>query len=160
VANGGPSRPGFIGNRDTDVYVRYSDDHGATWSGPVLVAGGSHTQFFPTVSVEPGGNVDVFYYDAVQVPASAGPPPAPSTSLTDVFWAQSIDGGATFQTPVKVSTVTTNWRTTVSNISPNFGDYITAVSGGNKIFATWGDGRNGVPDVFFSKIDAIGKAPR
>jgi len=160
VANGGPSRPGFIGNRDTDVYVRFSDDQGATWSAPVLVAGGPHAQFFPTVSVEPGGNVDVVYYDAVQVPAALGPPAVPSTSLTDVFWAQSIDGGATFQTPIRVSTVTTNWRTTVSNIAPNFGDYITAVSGGNKIFASWADGRNGVPDVVFSRIDAIGKAPR
>jgi hypothetical protein len=37
-------------------------------------------------------------------------------------------------------------------------DYITAVSGGNKVFATWADGRNGVPDTFFAPIDGAGKS--
>ena len=35
-----------------------------------------------------------------------------------------------------------------------------AVSAGNRLFPTWADGRNGVPDTFFSKILTIGKAPR
>ena len=150
VANGGPQAvTGGFGHPDVDVYVSSSDDGGATWSTPSLVAGGSHRQFWPTVSVQPGGNVDVTYYSQPS-----------GSSMVDVYWAQSIDGGATFETPRRVTTVSTDWAATFTNIVPNFGDYNTAVSGGNRLFATWADGRNGVPDAFFSKIRTIGKAPR
>jgi hypothetical protein len=64
----------------------------------------------------------------------------------------------TFKGPVKISTATSNWETTASDIVPNFGDYITAVSGGNKVFATWADSRNGAPDAFFAPIDGAGKS--
>jgi hypothetical protein len=101
------------------------------------------------VSVQPGGNVDVTYYEQ-----------AAGTSLVDVYWAQSIDGGASFETPVSVTSVTTDWAATATNISPNFGDYNTAVSAGNRLFVSWADGRNGVPDAFFGKVLTIGKAPR
>ncbi len=45
-----------------------------------------------------------------------------------------------------MTTSATNWCT--SNIRPNFGDYIGATFGGNRVLAAWGDGRNGVPDTF------------
>lgn len=147
IAAGGVPPNGFITNRNTDVYIRYSDDEGATWSAATLVAGGPDPQFFPVVSIEDGGNVDVLYYDQ-----QAGTP------LVDTYWAQSTDGGVTFKAPVKISTATSNWATTTSDLAPNFGDYITAVSGGNKVFATWADGRNGVPDAFFAPIDGAGKS--
>ncbi len=147
IAAGGVPPNGFITNQNTDVYIRYSDDEGATWSVATLVAGGLDPQFFPVVSIEDGGNVDVVYYDQ-----QAGTP------LVDTYWAQSTDGGATFKAPVKISTATSNWETAASDIVPNFGDYITAVSGGNKVFATWADSRNGAPDAFFAPIDGAGKS--
>lgn len=153
VANGGTqAETGGFGHPDTDIYLSYSDD-GTTWSAPTLVAGGGDgkIQFWPTVSVQPGGNVDITYYESEETGV---------TSLVDLYWAQSIDGGATFEAPVRVSEVTTDWGATATNIIPNFGDYNTAVSAGNRLFATWADGRNGVPDTFFSKILTIGKAPR
>jgi hypothetical protein len=147
IAAGGVPPNGFITNQDTDVYIRYSDDEGATWSAATLVAGGPDPQFFPVVSIEEGGNVDVVYYDQ-----QAGTP------LVDTYWAQSTDGGATFTAPVRISTASSNWETTASDLVPNFGDYITAVSGGNKVFATWADGRNGAPDAFFAPINGAGKS--
>ena len=150
LANGGPqSVTGGFGHPNVDVYISHSDNGGLTWSTPTLVAGGAPRQFWPTVSVQPGGNVDVVYYDQ-----------AAGTSLVDVYWAQSLDGGATFEAPVRVTSVSTDWAATATNVIPNFGDYITAVSAGNRLFATWADGRNGVPDSFFSKILTIGRAPR
>lgn len=154
IANlGTQADTGGFGNPDTDIYVSFSDDGGSTWSAPELVAGGGDglIQFWPTISVQPGGNVDVTYYESEE---------GFGTSLVDTFWAQSIDGGATWETPVIVTEVTTDWGATATNIVPNFGDYNTAVSAGNRLFATWADGRNGVPDTFFSKILTIGKAPR
>jgi hypothetical protein len=145
VANGGTGGPG---HPDTDIYVAYSDDAGVTWNTG-LVAGGSNIQFWPTISIQPGGNVDVTWYEQ-----TAGTP------LVDVIWSQSIDGGVSWENPVTITEVQTNWATTFSNNVPNFGDYNTAVSTGDRLYATWADGRNGIPDVFFSKIQTIGKAPR
>ncbi len=154
IANGGPqSATGGFGNPDTDIYVSFSDDAGATWSAPTLVAGGGDglIQFWPTISVARGGNVDVTYYESLE---------GGGTSMVDYVWNQSIDGGSTWEAPVIVSEVTTDWGSTATNISPNFGDYNTAVSVGDRLFTTWADGRNGVPDTFFSKVKTIGKAPR
>ena len=74
-----------------------------------------------------------------------------ANSLVDTVVVQSLDGGNTFGAPVRVTTATSNWCTTVSNIRPNFGDYIGS-SIGDTIQATWADGRNGVPDTFFAPI--------
>ena len=48
--------------------------------------------------------------------------------------------------------------TAVSNIRPNFGDYIGSADGGNRVFPVWADGRNGVPDTFFANILGAGKS--
>lgn len=155
IANGGDqATTGGFGDPDTDIYVAYSDDAGATWTNRLVAGGGDGLiQFWPTISIQPGGNVDVTYYESDETTIDG-------TSLVDVYWAQSIDGGATWETPVRVSEVTTDWGATFSNIVPNFGDYNTAVSTGDRVYATWADGRNGFPDVFFSKIQTIGKAQR
>ncbi len=42
--------------------------------------------------------------------------------------------------------------TVVSNVRPNFGDYIGSDIAGDTILAVWADGRNGVPDTFFAPI--------
>ena len=162
IANAGPqSSTGGFGHWDTDIYVAYSDDQSATWTTQLVAGGGDgKIQFWPTVSVQPGGNVDVTYYESVETATPGFLGSGPGTSLVDVFWSQSINGGASWESPVRVTEVTTNWGATATNIIPNFGDYNTAVSAGNRLFATWADGRNGVPDTFFAKILTIGKAPR
>ncbi|HSS62975.1 MAG TPA: sialidase family protein [Gammaproteobacteria bacterium] len=180
TANGGTQeQTGGFGHPDSDIYLAYSDDQGATWSAPVLVAGGGDgkIQFWPTVSIQPGGNVDITYFESEEidvdpaddaecsVPITGGPDPRPQrtspvSSFVDVYWAQSTDGGASFDSPVKVTEVTTNWCETVTNIRPNFGDYNGAASAGNRLYVTWADGRSGVPDVFFSEILSAGKAPQ
>ena len=58
IANGGTqATTGGFGDPDVDVYLSFSDDGGATWSAPTLVAGGGDTdlQFWPVVSVQPDG---------------------------------------------------------------------------------------------------------
>jgi hypothetical protein len=82
-------------------------------------------------------------------------------SLVDTFFQQSLDGGKTFQAPVRVSTVTSNWCQGTVNIRPNFGDYIDAVTVGDTAFAVWADDRNtitinnaprNIVDVFYATI--------
>ncbi|MGD2115925.1 MAG: sialidase family protein [Acidobacteriota bacterium] len=157
IANGGTqAQTGGLGHYDTDVYLRYSDDAGATWSAPTLVAGGGDEllQFWPAVECnQSDGDVDVVWYQSEETETpdfldSNGT----GESLVDVFHARSTDGGASFSAPLRVTTFTTPWRATVSNISPNFGDYIDLFVNSNRVHVTWADGRNGVPDVFYSTI--------
>ncbi len=147
IANGGTQAvTGGFGHPDVDVYLRSSDDGGASWSAPTLVAGGGDEliQFWPVVSCnQSDGTVDITYYESDEsVPGS----------LVDVFYAGSSDGGATFSAPLRVTEVSTNWGATATNIRPNFGDYIGHVSKSNRVMVTWADGRNGVPDVFYATI--------
>jgi hypothetical protein len=151
----------------SQVSVTFSDDRGATWSTPTPLAPAVPAtgvkRFWPVVSVEPGGNVDVVYYESQEQPTTSNPTcnvgvgggvrrVGTANSLVNTFWVQSLDGGSTFSAPLKVSTATSNWCTTATNIRPNFGDYIGSASGGNHIFPTWADGRNGVPDTFYATI--------
>jgi len=154
----------------SQVFVKFSDDKGQTWSSAVQVAAVPPStglkRWWPVVTVESGGNVDVVYYESQEtsigttctVSVGGGIRRRGSAvSLVDTFWAQSINGGSTFNAPLKATTATTNWCTTVSNIRPNFGDYIGSFSGGNRVFPVWADGRNGIPDAFYATGLGAGK---
>jgi hypothetical protein len=86
------------------------------------------------------------------------------SSIVDTFMARSNDHGATFQTPVKLSSTSSNWCKGTVNIRPNFGDYIGATTVGPKTHAVWADDRNtiligGTPrnvvDVFYTSARTI-----
>lgn len=157
----------------SQVYLVYSDDGGQTWSAPTQLASSVPAtgvkRFWPVVNVEPGGNVDVVYLESQEMPTASNPlcsvrlsatlhRVGSANSLVNTFWVQSIDGGATFGAPLEVSSATSNWCTTVSNVTPNFGDYIGAAAIGNHTLAVWGDGRNGVPDTFYATVLGAGKS--
>ena len=157
----------------SQIFITFSDDQGNTWSTPAPLAPGVPAtglkRWWPVVTVESSGTVDVVYYESQETtvnPANVCAPRVTTTrrragfanSLVDTFWVQSTNGGSTFSAPTKVSSATTNWCTTVSNITPNFGDYIGSVSGGNRVNPSWADGRNGVPDVFTAPILGGGKS--
>jgi hypothetical protein len=57
--------PAASGN--TDIFVRYSDDDGGTWSAPIRVNDddGANSQFLPRIKLDPTtGQVGVSWYDA------------------------------------------------------------------------------------------------
>ena len=57
------------GANASNVFVSFSDDKGQTWSTPVRVGNPVPTKtlrFWPVVSVQTGGNVDVVYYESVE----------------------------------------------------------------------------------------------
>lgn len=149
-----------------EAFISFSDDQGLTWSTPTPLAAPvppmGVKRMWPVPSVEPGGNVDVVYYESQETSTplnpecvvSLGAPVfrvGPANSLVDTFLVRS-DGGQTFSAPVKVTTVTSNWCTTHTNIFPNFGDYIGGTSGATRALPVWADGRNDVPDTFFDPI--------
>ena len=176
---GTPANSVCIGQNlvSSQVFVTFSDDHGATWSTPTALAPAESAtgvkRFWPVVSIESGGTVDVVYLESQETTTSANPVCSvrvatlasgkalrrvgSANSLVNTFWVQSTDG-TNFGAPLQLSTATTNWCTTVSNVTPNFGDYIGSTSGGNRVIAVWGDGRNGIPDTFYATGLGAGKS--
>jgi hypothetical protein len=164
----------------SQIFITWSDDAGQTWSTPTAmtppVPPTGVKRFWPTVSVRPGGDVDVVYLESQERQVTPDPNDiecsvpiggglfrkGPLSSLVDTYWIQSRDGGVTFSPAVRVSEQTTNWCTTFYVFSgavfSNLGDYIGTVSLGNRTLATWPDGRNGFSDVFFAEIK--GKADK
>src|SRR5205823_3240996 len=78
-----------IATDDTDIFVRYSDDSGTTWSAPVRVnddpPGNGKSQFLPKMALDQtSGNLAVCWYDSRNSPGNN----------TAEFWATvSTDGG-------------------------------------------------------------------
>ena len=128
-----------------NAYLTSTDDGGQTWSVPTTMNDDATTgiHYSPNVSVDDLGNVNVFFYDRRNNPGS---------SITDVYFTQSTDGGVTFAPNIQVNEVATTWGSTPSDITPNFGDYITSLSLGTDVLVTWSDGRNGDPDAYFARL--------
>jgi hypothetical protein len=158
----------------SQVFVSYSDDRGLTWI-PVAVASALPAasmgvkRWWPVVNIQRNGDLSVVYYESLEGPTAAGscvvsvgrfgPPPGiprfrtgPARSSVNTYLARSTNGGVTFDAPVKVSSATSDWCATRSNITPNYGDYIGATRATGRVLATWADGRNGVADTFFAPI--------
>ena len=162
IANGGPAPAPLgaedifgvdMGHPDTDILLSYSDDRAATWSEPVVVAGGGDglLQIWPTVSVGQSGVVDVTYSESFEPDGTSFQGRDGGTSLVDVYWVRSVDGGATFGAPVRVTEQTSDWGAAFSNLEPNFGDYNDALTLGQRLYVSWADGRTGVPAVDFAR---------
>ncbi len=124
---GHPGRLYFVwddyGSLGLQVLLMYTDNQGAAWQGPFLVSGDITTlgssAFFPWVSVDPQGVVNISYYSTQFDP--------PWSHRYDVMLAQSLDGGVTF----------TNTRVTPYSNEPDddpllggyfIGDYFQSVS--------------------------------
>ena len=99
--------------------------------------------FYPTVSVDSLGRVNVFFYDRRE---------DPGTRVTNLYFAQSSDGGASFDPNIRVTDTASLW-TDPGEGSPNYGDYINSVSVGTRACVAYADGRDGDPDAYFTCVD-------
>ena len=109
------------GTTDTDVWLVKSTDGGTTWSSPVRVNDDApgRQQFLTWMDVDKvTGNIYCVFYDRRNF--------GPSSQLTDVYLAKSIDGGTTFS----------NYKINQTSFTPSpgvfFGDY-TGISAYNNI---------------------------
>lgn len=92
----------FSDGAETDVYFAFSDDGGMHWSSPVRVADdlAGADQFYQWLSVDAAdGSVNLSWYDTRNDPAKR---------KTDIFFARSTDGGATFSANVRVTPASTD----------------------------------------------------
>jgi hypothetical protein len=128
-----------VGNTGEAV-VSTSQDGGATWSSPQVINndGGQGIEWAPTVSVDSQGNLDSFFYSRRA---------HPGTMLTDLYFAQSTDGGQTFLPALTATSVSSTWRPN-SDGTPAWGDYMNAITVGTKAYVAYADGRDGDPDAY------------
>jgi hypothetical protein len=130
-------------NGDWDVFLRRSADAGRTWSEPLRVnddpmRNGSH-QYLPRLGVAPGGRVDVAFYDRRGNKENRG---------NDVNYAYSDDGGATFSSNLKLTTIDSDSKVGPRYDVPSatglneFGSRIALWSSRSSALVAWTDTRN------------------
>jgi hypothetical protein len=144
---------------NTDIYVRHSDDGGATWSAPTRVNDDQtvNSQFLPKISLDPTtGNLAVVWYDARNDLGAGGPGDTDGLSNDDAqFWgAFSTDGGTTFGPNIQISAGTSNSHDSGNGI--DYGDYSGLSFFGGAAHPAWSDNSNSTgtnPDGTLHELD-------
>ncbi len=155
------------GTGDTDVFLVRSTDGGGSWSSPLRINDvTTNQQFFPIVASS-GGVVHVAWYDSRLDDGGR-------IEQLNLFYAQSIDSGASFSANLRVTTVSFDPNLVLRNdasstdpLEPFIGDYIQIATGPLEAFVIWTDNRNACgnidpavgctdQDVFIAKIPLLG----
>jgi hypothetical protein len=126
-----------VGSADTNIFVRFSDNNGGTWSSPVRVNDDStgNSQFLPRIAIDQTtGKLAVSWHDARN---SAG-------NNTAQLWATTSDDGTSFAANVQVSAGTSNAATAASII--DFGDYTGLAYQDGVFYPFWADNSNSTGD--------------
>jgi hypothetical protein len=146
---------------DTDVFLRHSDDNGATWSAPVRVndtpLGDGKSQFQSEIALDQtNGDVAITWLDCRN---------SATNVTTQVFGTVSQDGGATFLPSVQISKGTSD-ATTSGAGQFNYGDYDKMDFFKGVFYRTWADnsnstsdnpaGANGALDIYTAQVTVTG----
>jgi hypothetical protein len=127
-----------VNSSDTNIFLRYSDDDGATWSASLRVNDDNTTrsQFFPKISVDPvTGEVAIVWYDARN---------DPNNTKVQLFGTVSFDGGLSVLANELISQGFSD-ATLVNN--PNqFGDYLGLSFYDGFFYPVWADNSNSTGD--------------
>jgi hypothetical protein len=144
---------------DTDIYVRHSDDGGATWSAGVRVNDDATTnsQFLPKIALDPTtGDLAVVWYDSRNDLGTGGPGDTDGIANDDAqFWAAfSTNGGVSFGPNVQLSAGTSNSHDSGNGI--DYGDYTGLSFYGGTAHPAWSDNSNSTgtnPDGALHQLD-------
>ena len=109
-----------------DIFFSRSSDGGATFSTPKNISNNPAGANNPYLAVDSGGNINVVWVGS------------PRTAPSIIFFSRSSDGGATFSTPIAVST------------NPSRGPLVAVDFAGN-INVAWIEGLDGPFHAAFSR---------
>jgi hypothetical protein len=124
------------GINDTDIFLRYSDDDGLTWSDAIRVNDDdtNYSQYMPQLAVDPTtGNIAIAFYDARN---------SLDNSAVQVWLAVSLDSGASVLPNIQISgagLIDARKVTNNSDLGGQFGDYISLTFFNGRIQAAWTD---------------------
>ena len=144
---------------NTDIFVRFSEDNGATWSQGVRVNDDQtpNSQFLPKIALDQtSGNVAAVWYDARRDLGTGGAGDTDGIANDDAqLWgAFSTDDGATFGANVQISAGTSNSHDSGNGI--DYGDYSGLAFYGGKARPAWSDNSNSTgtnPDGALHQLD-------
>ena len=108
------------------IFFTRSSDGGATFSAPMNISNDPRGAGSPYMAVDSGGNINVAWVSS------------PTVVPYIISFSRSSDGGATFSTPIAVSS------------RPSYRPQVAVDSAGN-INVAWTEGFNGPFDVVFSR---------
>jgi FG-GAP repeat len=140
---------------DTNIFVRFSADNGATWSAPVRVNddAGTNSQFMPRIYLDPNtGLIAVSFYDCRNDPTNH--------DAVQVFAAISTNGGVSFSPNVRVSAGSSNEDGSeppgpgVADL--DYGDFSGLSFFGGSLYPFWADNSNSTgdnPDGTLTRMD-------
>jgi len=124
---------------DADIVMHYSSNGGANWSAGVRVnqdpLNNGRLQFFPIVTVDDNGGVNVVYYDNRNTADSC-----------EVWLSHSTDGGTSWH-DYQVSDHRLLPKGAAGGQS-HMGDHIGMVCANCKLYPMWMDDHNSTPAVF------------
>jgi len=146
-------------SNNTDLYVRFSDDNGETWSPRVKVNDDRtvNAQFNPRMSLDQTtGNVAVSFYDSRNDLGLGGSGDTDGIRNDDAqfFAAASTNGGVSFSRNVQVSEGTSNAGDAHNGVE--FGDYSGMAFTHGVLYPAWADNSNSTgdnPDGTLTKLD-------
>ena len=134
-------------NNDTEIFVRFSDDDGATWTSPVRVNNDSTTnsQFNPKIALDQTtGRIAVSWYDCRADLGAGGGGDTNGIPNDDArMFAAVSANGSTFG-PNKRLSNTSNAADAANGI--DFGDYIGLAFQGGVFQPAWADNSNSTHD--------------
>jgi hypothetical protein len=152
-------------SNNTDIEVRYSDDHGSTWSGPVRVNGDATTrsQFLPKISLDQSnGRLAVVWYDARNDAGTGGPGDTDGVPDTDAQFSGSFSAeGQAFTPNIQISAGTSNAADAHNGI--DYGDYTGLSFVDGIAHPAWADNSNSTgqnPDGALHALDIYTAAVR
>jgi hypothetical protein len=124
---------------NTDIYLRYSDDDGVTWSSRLKVNDDATTtsQFLPYLAVDQtNGDLIVTWHDARIDPTN--------NNKTRYYGALSTDGGASFGANFQISAGLSNDDKASSGV--DYGDYTWVDLYNGLAYPAWADNSNSTSD--------------
>jgi BNR/Asp-box repeat protein len=144
---------------DTDIYVRYSDDNGASWSQGVRVNDDNtkNSQFLPKISLDQTtGNIAVVWYDSRNDLGTGGAGDTDGIPNDDaqVWGAFSTNGGTSFTANIQISAGTSSSHVSGNHI--DYGDYDGLSFVGGVAHPAWADNSNSTgnnPDGTLHNLD-------
>lgn len=143
---------------DTNVYVRFSDTDGRTWSAAHRVNDdtGTNSQFQSKIALDPTtGRLAVAWYDARNDLGLGGAGDTDGVPNDDAqFWGAFSSNGTTFTTNVPISAGTSNSHDAANGI--DYGDYSGLAYDGGIAHPAWSDNSNSTgnnPNGALSKLD-------
>lgn len=134
------------GGDRADIMFSKSTDGGSSWSTPKRVNNDAPTndQWFPWIAVDPYGVINIVFYDSRS---------DPNNQLTEVWVAQSADGGQNFAN-FRVSDIAFTPVQIPGTAFGYMGDYLGITSKAGQAYPTWCDNRtSGLYQVFVDILD-------